>query len=132
VTTAKRAAEQFHADGYVGGVPILDATEVSHHRAELERIEADLGSLHYIDKVHTALISPFELATDPRVLDVVEAILGPDILLYNSTYIIKEPHAPTQVKWHQDLTYWGLADDDAQVSLWLALAPATVARPADP
>lgn len=46
---------------------------------------------------------------------------------YNSTYIIKEPGAAAHVAWHQDLTYWGLSDPDAQVSMWLALAPATPA-----
>ena len=48
-----------------------------------------------------------------------------DILLYNITYIIKEPHAPAHVSWHQDLTYWGFDSDD-QVTMWLALSPATV------
>ncbi|MEL7430190.1 MAG: phytanoyl-CoA dioxygenase family protein, partial [Pseudomonadota bacterium] len=58
------------------------------------------------------------------VLDVVEQMIGPDILLFNATYIIKEPHSPSHVSWHQDLTYWGLSHDD-QVTLWLALSPAT-------
>ena len=106
--------------------PILTATEAAHHRGELERAEAELGPLHYIDKVHTVMTSPYELATHPRVLDIVEALIGPDILLYNATYIIKEPGSDAFVAWHQDLTYWGLSDGDAQVSMWLALAPATV------
>ena len=48
-------------------------------------------------------------------------MIGPDILLYNCTYIIKEPHSPSHVSWHQDLTYWGLSHDD-QVTMWLALS----------
>ena len=51
-------------------------------------------------------------------------MIGPNILLYNVTYIIKEAQAPSHVSWHQDLTYWGLSHDD-QVSMWLALSPAT-------
>ena len=58
------------------------------------------------------------------MLDVVEQLLGPDILLYNSGYTVKEAGAKSHVSWHQDLTYWGLSDD-AQVSMWLALSPAT-------
>jgi ectoine hydroxylase-related dioxygenase (phytanoyl-CoA dioxygenase family) len=54
----------------------------------------------------------------------VEQMIGPNILLYNVTYIIKEAQAPSHVSWHQDLTYWGLSHDD-QVSMWLALSPAT-------
>ena len=69
--------------------------------------------------------SPLTLATLPSVLDIVEQMIGPNILLYNVTYIIKEPKSQTHVSWHQDLTYWGLSHDD-QVSMWLALSPATL------
>jgi len=114
-------------DGVVWKVPIVSATEAKSHRARLEAAEAELGSMHYINKIHTVMRSPFELVTSPAVLDIVESFIGPDILLYNSNYIIKEPQTDAYIAWHQDLTYWGLADDDAQVSMWLALAPATAA-----
>ena len=90
----------------------------------MEAAEAEFGSLHYKSKIHTVLRLPYELATHPTVLDTVEALIGPNILLYDVEYIIKEPHAPSHVSWHQDLTYWGFSDD-AQVSMWLALSPAT-------
>ncbi len=117
--------ETYWQNGFVHGVPALSPAQAAEHRRLLEEAEERFGSLHYRDKVHTALRSPYELATMPAVLDVVEALIGPDILLYNSTFIIKEPGTETKVNWHQDLTYWGLADADAQVSMWLALAPAT-------
>jgi len=104
----------------------MSSDKAAQHRAAFEQGEAELGPLHYIDKVHTVMRSPFEIVSDPGVLDVVESMIGPNILLYNSTYIVKEPGAPSFVAWHQDLTYWGLSDPDAQVSMWFALAPATV------
>ena len=115
---------RYHRDGFISGIPILSKGESLHHRQRLERAESVLGhSLHYYNKVHTVMRSPYELATHPGVLDVVETILGPDILLYNVTYIIKEPDRRTFVSWHQDLTYWGFDGSD-QVSAWLALSPA--------
>lgn len=36
----------------------------------------------------------------------------------------EEAGSSSHVSWHQDLTYWGL-DGGAQVSMWLALSPAT-------
>ena len=114
----------YERDGYVGGVPLLTATQAAHHRAALESAEASFGSMHYRSKAHTILTSPYQLATLPHLLDVVEAMIGPNILLYNATYIIKEPQTPSFVSWHQDLTYWGLSHDD-QVTMWLALSPAT-------
>lgn len=119
-----RIRDDYARDGVVT-VPILADDEAIEHRRALETAEVELGNLHYADKVHTVLRSPFELATDPRALDVVEALIGPDILVYNATYIIKEPATESFVAWHQDLTYWGLLDEDAQVSMWLALSPAT-------
>lgn len=117
-------ADQYNRDGFVSGVPILSEAEAALHRNVLETAEAARGPMHYRSKMHTVMRSPYELATHPKVLDLVEALIGPDILLYNVTYIIKEPRASSHVSWHQDLTYWGLSDD-AQVSMWLALSPAT-------
>ncbi len=118
-------ADSYHANGYVGAVEITTPEEALTHRRALEQAESQLGPLHYIDKVHTVLTSAWDLCTRPAVLDLVEEMIGPDILLYNSTYIIKEPNTAGKINWHQDLTYWGLSDPDAQVSMWLALAPAT-------
>ncbi|TDQ84456.1 phytanoyl-CoA dioxygenase PhyH [Dongia mobilis] len=115
---------QYRENGFVSGLEILSEAEARRHRDALEKAEAAFGKLHYKAKIHTVLRSPLELATHPRILDVVEALIGPDILLYDVEYIIKEPHAPSHVSWHQDLTYWGFSDD-AQVSLWLALSPAS-------
>lgn len=119
-------ARNYERDGYISGVPILSEDEAGRHRIVLEDREATDGKLHFKSKVHTVMTSPFELATHPKVLDVVEALIGPDILLYDVTYIVKEPHTDAFISWHQDLTFWGLSDD-AQVSMWLALSPATEA-----
>ena len=43
-----------------------------------------------------------KLARDPRILDAVEDLLGPDLLIYTSTFFIKEPRSPTIAAWHQD------------------------------
>ena len=120
----QRIKSDYERDGYVSAVPLISETEAAAHRARLEEAETKVGNLHYKAKVHTLLTSPLELATAPQTLDIVEQMVGPDILLYNVTYIIKEPNTPSHVSWHQDLTYWGLSHDD-QVSMWLALSPAT-------
>ena len=67
------------------------------------------------------------VALDPAVLDVVEGILGPDILVYSTEFFIKEPQTTQIVSMHQDLTYWGLGAIDGLVTAWIALSPATPA-----
>lgn len=119
-----RIKADYERDGYVSGIQLVSEQDAQKHRQRLESAEAEFGNMHYKSKIHTLLTSPFELATMPSTLDIIEQMIGPDILLYNVTYIIKEANTPSHVSWHQDLTFWGLSDDD-QVSMWLALSPAT-------
>lgn len=116
--------QSYQRDGFVSGVDIINHSEAAGHRQAMEIAESKFGPLHYKSKVHTILRSPLQLATLPVVLDIIEELIGPDILLYNVTYIVKEVGALSHVSWHQDLTYWGLSHDD-QVSMWLALSPTT-------
>lgn len=114
----------YTANGYASPVDVVTANEAAAHRARMEDAEARFGPVHYKTKMHTILTSPLELATSDKVLDIVEGLIGPDILVYNVTYIIKEAGSTSHVSWHQDLTFWGF-NGDAQVSMWLALSPAT-------
>jgi len=107
----KQLAQDYDRDGYVSGIRLLEDTEAKKHRNALESAEQTQGKLHYKAKIHTIFQSPFELATLPSALDIVEQLIGPDILLYNVTYIIKEAGAASHVSWHQDLTYWGSRPD---------------------
>ena len=118
-------SERYKQQGYLSAIDVIDADQAAKHRSQLEKAESQIGPLHYRSKIHTVLRSPAELACHPGVLNIVGQLIGPDILVYNVTYIIKEPKTPTHVSWHQDLTYWGLDSDD-QVSLWLALSDASV------
>ena len=117
---------RFRRDGFLAPVRVMATADAATHRARMERAEAAFGDLHYQAKVYTILTSPLELATHPKVLDTVQALIGPNVLLWNATYIVKEPDSTAHVSWHQDLAYWGLDGED-QVSMWLALSPANEA-----
>ena len=117
-------ARQYQTAGFISGMRILSQEEAAHHREILQAAEAALGrSLHYLNKVHTVMPSAYSIATHPALLDIVGALMGPDILLYNATFIIKEAGNSAFVSWHQDLTYWGFDGTD-QVSAWVALSVA--------
>ena len=119
--------ESFEANGFYFPVQVMTAVEARGHRQRLEAIEAQHGDMHYRVKPYLICGSAFEIGTHPVLLDAVEAVLGPDILLWDSSYIIKEPHSGGFVSWHQDLTYWGLEMDSDYdvVSVWVALSAAT-------
>ena len=115
---------QYEEAGYFSPIPLIDRKKAASYLELLEAIEHKTGSLHYRSKIHTVLGMAHKLATNKQLLDSVEILLGPNILLYNATFIIKEPHSDAHVSWHQDLTYWGF-NDVKQVAAWIALSDAT-------
>ena len=80
--------------------------------------------MHYRHKPYLLMKSTSEIALNPPLLDAVEDLLGPDILLWDEDYVIKVPRNKKYVSWHQDLTYWGL-DGEELVTAWVALSPST-------
>ena len=122
-------AERFTRDGYISPIDVLDSEDALSCCRELESLEArakgeKLGNKDQVNNPHVIFRFAHRIACHPRILDAVEAILGPDILLWGSTFFIKEPHTKNYVSWHQDLRYWGL-DSDAEVSAWIAITPAS-------
>jgi len=66
-----------------------------------------------------------EIGLHAPILDAVEGILGPDVMLYSVEFLTKEAHTKHVVTMHQDLAYWGMGDMDNILTAWLALSPAT-------
>ena len=64
------------------------------------------------------------LVRDPRILDSVESLLGPDLLCWGAQFFAKPAGDAAYVSWHQDATYWGLSSPDV-VTAWVALTPST-------
>jgi hypothetical protein len=69
----------------------------------------------------------FEHATDPAILDPVEDLLGPDLVLYNTQALLKPPFHGTSQPWHQDSAYWPIRPFRL-ITCWIALDEATVAN----
>ena len=115
--------EAYRGDGGLFPVTIMSEAAAAEHRRRLEAAEAVHGNMHYRSKPYLLFSSAKEIAGNAALLDAVEDILGPDILLWNSAYVIKEARDQRYVSWHQDLTYWGL-DSDQLVTAWVALTPA--------
>ena len=120
----------YRANGYLYPLEAFSAADVARYRQELRRTEEHLGgSLMAIDKkyrgnLHVLCRWVDELARSPAILDAVEDLVGPDILLYTSRFFIKEPHSEGIAAWHQDSTYFGLRPHD-HVTAWVALCDVT-------
>jgi phytanoyl-CoA dioxygenase PhyH len=127
------SAEQvasFHYNGFLYPVPALSPRDIGTCLAGLARLEAELGSAVADADVkwrsHAYAHSPWfnDLVRHPRILDAVEDVIGPDILIWTSTFFIKEPHSKTFAAWHQDAAFFGLEPHE-QVCAWVALTDAS-------
>ncbi|XP_026991086.2 probable alpha-ketoglutarate-dependent hypophosphite dioxygenase [Tachysurus fulvidraco] len=136
----------YENQGYVTSIPILSPEQLQQARNAFAELERKFGedytsySLHNVHMTHSWVM---DLVKHPRVLEVITAVLGPDVLLLDSRFICKYPvskqsktqgsneiisHSSEQesesilpyVAWHQDMKYWGL-DGGPVVSVWLAL-----------
>jgi non-haem Fe2+, alpha-ketoglutarate-dependent halogenase len=120
----------FHHDGFLFPIPALTSDETSACLAGLQRLETDLGGpVAEADvkwRSHGHAHSPWfnALIRHPKILDAVEDVIGPNILVWTSTFFIKEPHSPTYAAWHQDGAYFGLTPHE-QVCAWIALTDAS-------
>ena len=110
VPLSSEQVERYQYDGYVFPFPALAAAEVDRAMANFARYEGWLGkplsaaALPMRGCTHLYLPWVAELCSDPRILDAVEDVIGPDILVYFSTFFLKEPQSTSFTAWHQDST----------------------------
>lgn len=129
VLTAEQVAGYRH-DGFHFPVTGIGAEHARAARAELEAYEASMGgTLTELDrsaryKLHVKLPWAHGIVTHPAVLDAVESVIGPDILVWTSTFFVKEPRTDAVTLWHQDATYFGLRPHD-HITAWVALSDAS-------
>ncbi|MDP3240807.1 MAG: phytanoyl-CoA dioxygenase family protein [Reyranella sp.] len=119
--------DQYRGEGFVFPVPVLTNDEVRELRADLEHWERQQGHpLDFPEKSKSYLLYKWAdtLVHHPKVLDAVEDVIGPDILVYHSTMWIKEALTPAYVRWHQDGAYFFL-DPLEHVTAWVALSEAS-------
>lgn len=116
-------------DGVVYPLTAMDEDSARSLIPKFEGIRDRMSSWTASKQILKAhLVSPWvcEVARSPRILDAVEQIIGPNILLWGATFFAKPPSQSLHVGWHQDLLYWGLQPPDGVLTVWLALSDAMV------
>ena len=113
----------YHENGYLLGLPPI------YTKAEMARINAELPNLLALLKPgetskdirewHEMSTYLYEIAMNPKILDLVEGILGANFYFWASNFFIKEPRNASTVGWHQDAYYWPMAPHNS-VTVWLA------------
>ena len=113
-------------DGAFYPITVFSEEEMSAYLKQFEILEARAKKEElYIDEPHLHFGWVYRLATHPKILSVIEAVLGPNILVHSSTFFAKHPKEGLYVSWHQDGHYWGLERPEL-MTVWLAFTHSTV------
>jgi hypothetical protein len=124
---SKAEVERFHRDGFLGPFAACSSAEMDELRPRIEtevlaqpgmRPEAP-GQVRHLD---SRLV--YDLCTRSEILDRIESLFGPDLVLWRSNFFVKQPGA-AEIPWHQDGNYWPL-EPVLNISAWVAIDHATV------
>ncbi|ASJ71350.1 phytanoyl-CoA dioxygenase family protein [Granulosicoccus antarcticus] len=123
--------QQYERDGYLFPLKAMDPAQALEYRKQMECFEAsvaDKPDMRKMALLNGAYLLPFvdEITRLESILEPVKQLLGPNIMVWNAGFFIKEPRTEDFISWHQDLTYWGLSDSH-EVTAWVALSPSTIA-----
>jgi non-heme Fe2+,alpha-ketoglutarate-dependent halogenase len=114
--------ETYRTDGCIMGFRIFDDAQVQRNLRELDRLMGMLkpgqnaGDINCWEQFDPFV---FSLASHPVVLDHVEDIIGPNIMVWSTHMFCKHPGDGKDVAWHQDAYYWPLRPHK-NVTVWLA------------
>jgi hypothetical protein len=117
---SREQVERYRHDGYLYPFPALSAAELAECNAGLARYEDWLGGpVNQADRRWRSasyVVLPWvdALTRHSRILDVVEDLIGPDILVYTATWFIKEAESPTFAAWHHVTAWVALSDAGAE------------------
>ncbi len=123
MSIAESRLAPFETLGFTHGIRVAGPADVLRYRRRFDEVEARVGRAQCqtgLFDAHFELPFVWQLATNPLILDCVEAVIGPNILLMGSHFFCKYGPSESFVAWHQDVAYWGLKPA-AAVSAWYAV-----------
>ncbi len=114
--------ECWRRDGAIWPIDLLTPEEAGEYAKRFKALEDSIdGEVQDRFRIKAHLPFPWlwDLIRHPRLADVVEDLLGPDIVCWGSSFFTKKAHDPRFVSWHQDTTYYGLEPPES-ITAWIA------------
>ena len=132
---SKQDIANYHANGYVIPQYRLEPEFVKELQDALNTLIANnpgvrpekLVSAHIEgrnDEGVTGSQKFLQLAMHPPIIDLVEQLIGPDIILWGCHVFYKPASEGYETPWHQDGHYWAIRPL-ANCTVWVALEPST-------
>jgi hypothetical protein len=126
-TLTEGQVDHFRSQGWLAPLRAMDAAQATDCAARIRAYEAEMGeganrSLKI--KGHLAMPWLVELGRNPAILDALEDLIGPDIILFGASIFSKAGKDHAYVSWHQDSAYFGL-DPHEEITAWVAFTHST-------
>ena len=122
--------DRYRSDGILFPLPVLSRQEIAQLRTEFDRFDAGAGKDRPQERNrgrHLDREFAWRAATDPRILDIMQQLVGPNLVLLGTAFFCKYGDAAAEafVAWHQDVTYWRIEPPVAHTA-WIAIDDSTV------
>ena len=117
--------DQYSSNGFAFPIRAITGSrsaELADRVQKLRKTDPPLAERALGTNCHLLFPWLHELAHTSKILDEVEQVIGPNIMLWSTSFFIKDPGSKSYVSWHQDSTYWGLNPLEI-VTAWLAFTP---------
>jgi ectoine hydroxylase-related dioxygenase (phytanoyl-CoA dioxygenase family) len=117
----------FHEHGYLGPFPAVTPEEMAAIAEHIENNVLQCDGPSPRARVQSRYMDSrvvFDLASHPAILDRMESLYGPHLILWATYFFSKDPGGK-EIPWHQDLNYWPL-EPIINISAWIAIDEVTV------
>ncbi len=126
----------YHRDGFVVPRFRLEGERLARLQRLTEKLvgdnpalaDAPIASPHVPGSGRQAVKGDREflqVATQPEILDLVEQLTGPDLILWGTTMFYKKPRKANATPWHRDGFAWPIRPL-ATTSVWIAAYDSTI------
>ncbi|NQZ68075.1 MAG: phytanoyl-CoA dioxygenase family protein, partial [Lentisphaeria bacterium] len=114
---------EYPAAGYCLFPDLFNAEQVAamQHGLDLAILASFKGLPNYYGEPHTTEALWLKTCINPKLLDAVELLLGPNLILVYSSMFIKVARDEKIVHWHQDNSYWESVHGTDVLTVWLAI-----------
>ena len=142
---SREQISNFEENGFLAGIPILDALQLNQLRDELDKVtdpshpgnslfyEFHLNEAEDEGKVLFHALGAWQLEPalhdlpwSPALQMAAYQLLGGAVRLFHDQLFVKPPEHGGIVAWHQDYSYWTWTEPMAHLSCWIPLDDARV------
>lgn len=129
-TDGAQIVDLYRRNGFVVVERLLDAELIGRARQAIEEVLAtpELSTVAELEPSDSSVVrriwSPTkrhrifeELAAEPRLLDLIELLIGPNILFHYSKLHMKSAQVGSMVDWHQDFSYYPHTNTDLTTAM---------------